>query len=178
MDLATTSDRTTAPNASAAASEFEPNTTAPRSSDRVSNRTAPTGPERVASLLRDLDDAQRSAVTHESSLLAISAPAGSGKTRTLTHRIAYRVATEQIRAPRVLAVTFTRKAAGELRTRLGGPLGCGEVTAGTFHSLALAQLRRRSSDRDRAFPGLLDRKARILSGIVGGRGPQATIAIN
>ena len=145
---------------------------------RVSNRSAASGPDRAAALLADLDASQRSAVTNASALLAISAPAGSGKTRTLTHRIAYRVATEEIRAQRVLAVTYTRKAAGELRARLGGPLGCGEVTAGTFHSLALAQLRRRSSDRGRSFPGLLDRKARVLASIVGGRGAQATIAIN
>lgn len=145
---------------------------------RVSNRSAASGPERAQELLVDLDTSQRDAVTHESSLLAISAPAGSGKTRTLTRRIAYRVAIGEVRAQRVLAVTYTRKAAGELRERLGGPLGCGEVTAGTFHSLALAQLRRRSADRNRSFPGLLDRKARVLAPIVGGRGPQATIAIN
>src|SRR5204862_3695567 len=80
-------------------------------------------------LLRGLDTSQRAAVIHESDLVAISAPAGSGKTRTLTRRIAWRCATEQSSPKRVLAVTFTRKAAGELRARLAGPLGCGEVTA-------------------------------------------------
>ena len=132
---------------------------------------------RADDLLRGLDDEQRAAVTHESSMLAIMAPAGSGKTRTLTHRIAWLSTTERIAAPRVLAVTFTRKAAGELRHRLGA-LGCGQVTAGTFHALALAQLKRRSSDRGRTFPTLVDRKARILSPIIGGRGPSATVAIN
>ncbi len=128
-------------------------------------------------LLRDLDEQQRAAVVHDSSLLAISAPAGSGKTRTLTRRIAWQSATGRISAQRVLAVTFTRKAAGELRHRLGA-LGVGQVSAGTFHALALAQLRRRAEDRGRSFPALLDRKARVLAPIVGGRGPQAVVAIN
>ncbi len=132
---------------------------------------------RADDLLRGLDDEQRAAVIHESSMLAIMAPAGSGKTRTLTHRIAWQSTTERIAAPRVLAVTFTRKAAGELRHRLAS-LGCGQVTAGTFHALALAQLKRRSSDAGRTFPTLVDRKARILSPIIGGRGPSATVAIN
>ncbi len=128
-------------------------------------------------LLADLDPEQRSAVVHEADLLAIVAPAGSGKTRTLTRRIAWLSTTQRIAAQRVLTVTFTRKAAGELRDRLT-QLGCHEVTAGTFHSLALAQLRRRSADRGRSFPAILDRKGRILASLVGGRGPQATVAIN
>lgn len=131
-----------------------------------------------AELLTGLDPEQRAAVMHESTLLAIMAPAGSGKTRTLTRRIAYRSATGSADARRVLAVTFTRKAAGELRARLSGPLGCGDVTAGTFHSLALGQLRRRAADAGRGFPALLERKARILAPMVGGRGAQATVAIN
>ncbi len=129
-------------------------------------------------LLQGLDESQRAAVVHESELLAVSAPAGSGKTRTLTRRIAWRCATGRASAPRVLAVTFTRKAAGELRSRLAGPLGCGEVTAGTFHSIALAQLRRRAADRAKPFPGILDRKAQLLVPLLGlGRGPAATVAI-
>ncbi len=128
-------------------------------------------------LLEGLDESQRAAVVHESELVAISAPAGSGKTRTLTRRIAWRCATERSAARRVLAVTYTRKAAGELRTRLAGPLACGDVTAGTFHSIALAQLRRRANDRGKPFPGLLDRKAQLLAPLVGGRGPAATVAI-
>ena len=84
-------------------------------------------PADVRTLLSGLDPEQRSAVEHPSKLLAIVAPAGSGKTRTLTHRIAYRVATGTADAQRVLAVTFTRKAAGELRQRLSGPLGCEKV---------------------------------------------------
>src|SRR5689334_9287685 len=90
----------------------------------------------AGTLLDDLDASQRAAVTHESPLLAILAPAGSGKTRVLTRRIAWSIATGRAEPARVLAVTFTRKAAGELRARLAG-IGAGGVTAGTFHSLAL-----------------------------------------
>jgi DNA helicase-2/ATP-dependent DNA helicase PcrA len=129
-------------------------------------------------LLRGLDESQRAAVMHDSDLVAISAPAGSGKTRTLTRRIAWRCATERSAPRRVLAVTFTRKAAGELRARLAGPLGCGDVTAGTFHSIALAQLRRRAADRGKPFPGILDRKGQILGPLLGTRsGPAAIVAI-
>src|SRR5690349_7591207 len=122
--------------------------------------TAPAG------LLDDLDESQRAAVVHESPLLAILAPAGSGKTRVLTRRIAWTVATGRADASRVLAVTFTRKAAGELRSRLSPPHGPGAVTAGTFHSIALAMLRRRQGERNREMPKLLDRKAPLLAPLV------------
>ena len=121
-------------------------------------------------LLQDLDPAQRDAVTCEQTPLAIMAGPGSGKTRVLTRRIAWRIATGRAEAPRVLAVTFTRKAAGELSSRLAALGVCGEgrgVSAGTLHSIALAQLRRRAEQRDRAMPGLLERKARLLVPIVG-----------
>jgi DNA helicase-2/ATP-dependent DNA helicase PcrA len=137
--------------------------------------TAPAG------LLDDLDESQRAAVVHESPLLAILAPAGSGKTRVLTRRIAWTVATGRAEPSRVLAVTFTRKAAGELRARLAPPHGPGAVTAGTFHSIALAMLRRRQGERNREMPKLLDRKAPLLAPIVGAagrRGAAASIEIN
>ncbi|HEY5011779.1 MAG TPA: UvrD-helicase domain-containing protein, partial [Acidimicrobiia bacterium] len=86
-------------------------------------------------LLADLDASQRAAVTHEAPTLAILAPAGSGKTRVLTRRVAWLVDQRRASAGHVLAVTFTRKAAGELSQRLGR-LGVRQVTAGTFHSLA------------------------------------------
>src|SRR4051812_46229196 len=112
-------------------------------------------------LLADLDPEQLAAVTAHHSPLAIMAPAGSGKTRVLTRRIASRVR-EGLAEPRhVLALTFTRKAAGELQARLTA-LGVDRVmTAGTFHSVALAQLRRDAADRGREPPRILDRKARI-----------------
>ena len=68
-------------------------------------------------LLEDLTDEQRDAVTTKTSPLAIIAGAGSGKTRVLTRRIAWQAATGAIDPRKVLAVTFTRRAAGELRRR-------------------------------------------------------------
>ncbi len=128
--------------------------------------------------LADLDERQRAAVTAPHGVpLAILAPAGSGKTRVLTRRIAHLVGTETIAARHTLAVTFTRKAAGELVSRLGA-LGAGEVTAGTFHALCLAQLRRRQADRGRELPGLLERKGRVLGPLLGARGAAQIAAIN
>jgi DNA helicase-2/ATP-dependent DNA helicase PcrA len=127
-----------------------------------------------ASLLAGLDDAQRAAVTTDAAPLAILAPAGSGKTRVLTRRIAWRARTGALDPKHVLAVTFTRKAAGELARRLAR-LGVDEtVTAGTFHALALAQLRRRAEEAGREAPRVLDRKARVLARVLGGRGSKGT----
>jgi DNA helicase-2/ATP-dependent DNA helicase PcrA len=121
-----------------------------------------------AHLLDGLDDAQRRAVTSPARPLAIVAPAGSGKTRVLTRRIAWRVSTGDADASHVLALTFTRKAAGEMRDRLGA-LGLREgVAAGTFHGVAYAQLRSYWADQGRAAPGLLVRKARMLRDVVAG----------
>jgi DNA helicase-2/ATP-dependent DNA helicase PcrA len=125
-------------------------------------------------LLDDLNERQRDAVTRRDTPLAILAPAGSGKTRVLTRRIAWH-AHEGIDPRRVLAVTFTRKAAGELSDRLHA-LGVRDtVTAGTFHALALAQLRRRSLDRRESPPVVLERKARLLVPLLGG-GRDAALA--
>lgn len=129
-------------------------------------------------LLTGLDERQREAVTAPAgSPLAILAPAGSGKTRVLTRRIAWLARDGAISARHTLAVTFTRKAAGELVARLRH-LDAGDVTAGTFHALCLAQLRRRQADRGRELPALLERKARILAPLVGGRGDAQLAAIN
>ncbi len=124
-------------------------------------------------LLAPLDARQRAAVTSPDVPLAIIAPAGSGKTRVLTRRIAYRVREGLADARYVLALTFTRKAAGELVDRLRRLEVAPTVTAGTFHAVALAQLR-----RDREPPRVLDRKARLLGPIVGGRGPAAALLVN
>jgi DNA helicase-2/ATP-dependent DNA helicase PcrA len=133
----------------------------------------------VDDLLADLDASQRAAVTEPQVPLAILAPAGSGKTRALTRRIAWQAAQGTIDANHVLAVTFTRKAAGELRTRLGRLGVRGSVTAGTFHAVALAQLRRRHADLGTSMPAILDRKARILGPLIGGaRGSALAVAIN
>jgi DNA helicase-2/ATP-dependent DNA helicase PcrA len=129
-------------------------------------------------LLRDLNDAQREAVTTPAAPLCILAGAGSGKTRVLTRRIANRIVTGDAEAPHVLALTFTRKAAGELRSRLGQLGVRADVVAGTFHSVAYAQLRRRWADRGERAPALLERKARVLGPIIGNRRtPGASAAV-
>jgi DNA helicase-2/ATP-dependent DNA helicase PcrA len=125
-----------------------------------------------ATLLEGLDSSQRAAVVETGRPLAILAGAGSGKTRVLTRRIAWQAATGAADLDRVLAVTFTRKAAGELVRRLERLPGGGRVTAGTFHALALAQLRRRWRERGHDAPALLERKARLLVPLIGD-GPDA-----
>jgi ATP-dependent DNA helicase UvrD/PcrA len=119
-------------------------------------------------LLDDLDDAQRRAVTSPARPLAILAPAGSGKTRVLARRIAWRVETGDADASHVLALTFTRKAAGELDSRLKGLGLRSGVATGTFHGVAYAQLRSWWADHGQAAPGLLARKAPVLAAIVSG----------
>jgi DNA helicase-2/ATP-dependent DNA helicase PcrA len=91
-------------------------------------------------LLSDLDPAQRAAVTTTTGPLCILAGAGSGKTRVIARRVAYALATGIVRPRDVLVVTFTDKAAGEMRSRLAD-LGHPGVTAATFHAAALRQLR-------------------------------------
>src|SRR5438552_3309765 len=118
-------------------------------------------------LLEGLDPAQRDAVTSDAAPLCILAGAGSGKTRALTRRIAYRIATGSAEAEHVLALTFTRKAAGELGSRLGALGVRHRVAAGTFHAIAYARLRSRWADRDERPPALLDRKVRLLAPLLG-----------
>ncbi len=91
-------------------------------------------------LLADLDPAQREAVIITSGPLCILAGAGSGKTRVISRRVAYALATDVVRPRDVLVVTFTDKAAGEMRARLSS-LGHTGVAASTFHAAALRQLR-------------------------------------
>ena len=90
-------------------------------------------------ILADLDDQQRAAAEAILGPVCILAGAGTGKTRTITHRIAYGIARGYFAPNRVLALTYTNRAAGELRARLRG-LGAGAVSAKTFHSAALHQL--------------------------------------
>ena len=113
-------------------------------------------------LLHGLDDAQRAAVTSLAMPLVVLAPAGSGKTRVLTRRVAYRVAIGEADPRHVLAITFTRKAAGELGDRLRSLGLRNDPTTGTFHAVAWGSLRTRWADQGRTAPTLLDRKGRIL----------------
>lgn len=90
-------------------------------------------------LLAALDAEQRTVARTLLGPVAVLAGAGTGKTRAITHRIAYGVATGTYAPNHVLALTFTTRAAGELRSRLRS-LGAGTVQARTFHAAAMAQL--------------------------------------
>ena len=95
-------------------------------------------------LIRDLNPAQRRAVIHSGSPLLIIAGAGSGKTRVLTRRIAHLIATRRARPGEILAITFTNKAAAEMRERVAaliGPVG-ERMWVSTFHSACVRILRR------------------------------------
>jgi len=98
-------------------------------------------------LLEGLNPAQQEAVQITSGPLLILAGAGSGKTKTLTHRIAYLIANESIHPSEILAVTFTNKAAREMRERLGTLLNQNSANrsfmpwVGTFHSICVRMLR-------------------------------------
>ncbi|MCE7008259.1 ATP-dependent DNA helicase UvrD2 [Kibdelosporangium philippinense] len=96
--------------------------------------------EAEKNLLEGLDPEQRAAVQAPRGPVCVLAGAGTGKTRTITHRIAYLCHTGHVSAGQVLAVTFTNRAAGEMRTRLRA-LGIPAAQARTFHSAALRQLR-------------------------------------
>jgi DNA helicase-2/ATP-dependent DNA helicase PcrA len=96
--------------------------------------------QRAQRLLADLNEAQREAVQASSGPLVILAGAGTGKTRVISHRAAYAIETVVVPATRILLVTFTDKAAGEMVSRMAA-LGHGGVMARTFHSHALRQLR-------------------------------------
>ncbi len=135
-----------------------------------STRVVPPGTEELlGGLMSGLNGAQRAAVVSEALPLCILAGAGSGKTRVLTRRIAYRVATGTADPARVLALTFTRKAARELSSRLG-QLGVRErVATGTFHAIAYAQLRQWWTDTDQRAPELAESKMRLVAPLLGAR---------
>ena len=115
------------------------------------------------SLLEGLDDQQRVAAETLLGPVCLLAGAGTGKTRAITHRIAYGVATGVYPPGRVMALTFTARAAGELRGRLRA-LGAGGVTARTFHASALSQLNFFWPQViGGSMPRLLDGKARVIA---------------
>ena len=132
--------------------------------------------EQAQGILEGLDERQRTAATTLQGPVRIIAGAGAGKTRTVTRRIAYACATGAWKPERVLAVTFSVKAAAEMRARLGqlgvgggtGRSGSGAgtagVTAATFHSAALHQLNSVWSDICEApFPHVIEDQRDVVS---------------
>ena len=100
--------------------------------------------DKAARILEGLDGAQRQAVESIHGPVLIVAGAGSGKTRVLTSRIAYILATEDIDPARILALTFTKKAAGEMKERIAAMVGdrrARRLVMGTFHSVFVRFLR-------------------------------------
>src|SRR5918998_5177045 len=95
-------------------------------------------------LLAGLNPSQRDAVTHTGGPLLIVAGAASGKTRVLTHRIAWLMTHEDVSPFAILAITFTNKAAGEMRHRVASLVGpvAEKMWVSTFHAACVRMLRR------------------------------------
>jgi ATP-dependent DNA helicase UvrD/PcrA len=109
--------------------------------------SSPTAAERGVDLLAGLNPPQRAAVTADDGPLLIFAGAGSGKTRVLTHRIAWLIQQGRAEPGEILAVTFTNKAAREMRGRVESlvNLSAGAIWMGTFHAIGVRILRRDGS---------------------------------
>ncbi|MCW8140693.1 MAG: UvrD-helicase domain-containing protein, partial [Planctomycetota bacterium] len=96
----------------------------------------------MSDLLRDLTPAQRDAVTHGDGPLLVVAGAGSGKTRVITRRVAHLIEARKVEPRRILAITFTNKAAGEMAERIAELTQGARVQVSTFHAFCARTLRR------------------------------------
>ncbi|MEU9334240.1 ATP-dependent DNA helicase UvrD2 [Streptomyces sp. NPDC048290] len=123
----------------------------------------PRVPDTADAVLEGLDPEQREVATTLRGPVCVLAGAGTGKTRAITHRIAYGVRAGILQPSSVLAVTFTNRAAGEMRGRLR-QLGAQGVQARTFHSAALRQLQYFWPKAvGGAMPRLVDRKSQLVA---------------
>ncbi len=102
-------------------------------------------------ILDGLNPQQREAVEHFGSPLLVLAGAGSGKTKVITHKIAWLVKEKGIKADRILAITFTRKAAREMQERVEHILGIRPKWISTFHAFCVRVLRENIADLERSF---------------------------
>lgn len=102
-------------------------------------------------MLDDLNPQQREAVEHFGSPLLVLAGAGSGKTKVITHKIAWLVKEKGIKADRILAITFTRKAAAEMKERVEHLLGARPKWISTFHAFCVRVLRVNVADLEKGF---------------------------
>jgi DNA helicase II / ATP-dependent DNA helicase PcrA len=127
-------------------------------------------------LLEGLDAAQQAAVMSPGAPLCILAGAGSGKTTVLTRRIVRRVTDGSADSAHVLALTFTRQAAGELVRRLSRFGLQDRPTVGTFHGVAYSVLRQRWEDQGRRPPTLLTSRITVVRGLAGAGTSAATVA--
>jgi DNA helicase-2/ATP-dependent DNA helicase PcrA len=133
---------------------------------------------RAEEILAALDDEQRAVALATRGPVCVIAGAGTGKTRAITHRIAYAAAIGAMDPQRILAITFTARAAGEMRTRLRG-LGVPTVAARTIHAAALKQLLFFwPSVFGGRTPDLLTSKTGFLGEAINRAGLQGTININ
>ncbi|MGQ4512214.1 UvrD-helicase domain-containing protein [Streptomyces sp. DW26H14] len=129
----------------------------------AATHSSPLPPPDADAVLDGLDPEQRAVATAFQGPVCVLAGAGTGKTRALTHRVAYGVRAGMLQPGSVLAVTFTNRAAGEMRGRLR-QLGAGGVQARTFHSAALRQLQffwPRAVGGE--LPRIVDRKAPLVA---------------
>ena len=129
----------------------------------ASDIVRPTIPDEYKQITDCLNDTQKEIVMAEDSAIAVIAGPGSGKTRTIVHRIAYLVKVKRVDPQRILVLAYNRNAVGELRLRLQTLIGslASRLRVYTFHSLALALLGRtfgeNTSKAETAFEELLDR---------------------
>ncbi len=127
------------------------------------NDSEPSAPSHTAdSVLAGLDADQRAAVTAPVGIVVVRAGAGSGKTTVLTRRIAWRALNESADIERTLAITFTRQAATEMRTRLAKFDLDGRPVIGTFHAIARRVMMQYLADRGKTAPVIVNNRMALV----------------